>query len=810
VLGSKLKGWLGWPQPPELLGLMHPVKPWPLQMERYSRGIDNTHIDVSLSPRFAAQAGNLVRTMVHYDVTVHCWGSLEKQPSPRDLQGFRTSYRELQEGAMRQRQRLSTADWTRLAQLALLKLLLQLVPAKLQELRRSLESSRDAERALASGRRLEYHDRLVILAREEWAVAYRVYQRLFRLVTRLESGPLRRLRKSLLGVSWPVPREALFNALLQLPGLLAGEEMMHHYPILGMGESGIIYLDALNRCIVEVFRDYLPTWTQPGQRGVGEGASQQGGGRALHIIDRLDQGGLRGFLETEIVLSQLLAAEEYKKPQYSWLDDPDNLALLLASDGDLGEELEGAAPHWYRAGKHWRHFKHAVQEELVERLERTDITQRILASYWVPRLCQDLAGVVPARLIYEYLINRQGRRQLLRRLAADKQGLDITAVSRALDLAVGEIRQQSRASRRAYLMRILVDFLALRRDLKLAYKTFEAMDQIRICTDHDDISLSRANGLLYEFRMQDEQQEEQQRICCHTILKADVRGSTRITAELRAGRLNPATHFSQNFFNPINELLSDYGATKVFVEGDAVILSFLETSGDAQSSLSVARACGLAGRILEVVARQNVLNRRYGLPDLELGLGIAFADEEPTFLYDGDRPIMISPAINQADRLSSCAKVLRAAAFAQRGRPFRVEVLIPAEGSDATAGAKTDVLRYNVNGVELDEASFEKLKTELVLHRLDFPVSGKAERFHVGRYPDRRGRIQWLVVREAPVRVWDGGQISNRQAPGRRFYEVVVDATLLTLIRAKLRPSREDRSDDVDTAPRFPGPADRA
>jgi hypothetical protein len=84
----------------------------------------------------------------------------------------------------------------------------------------------------------------------------------------------------------------------------------------------------------------------------------------------------------------------------------------------------------------------------------------------------------------------------------------------------------------------------------------------------------------------------------------------------------------------VNRLLPELGAEKVFVEGDAVILALYDyesETGDGDSApssptgLPVARACGLARSILRVVAMQNVLNRRHGLPELELGLGIAYS-----------------------------------------------------------------------------------------------------------------------------------------------------------------------------------------
>jgi len=755
-----------------------------VQMERFSRGIDNAHVDVRISSAFTRAASELVRAMVRYDIASTYWGESESQPSPAIQEEFRRTYRGLMEAATGRSQSLNQAEWVRLAQLALFKHLLQLVPRAVEERRLNLAKSRDQVESLQTGRHLEFHERLVVVAREAHTIAYRVYRRLFRIVERLETSDLRKLRKSLFGVSWPVPREALFNPVLHLPNLFDEGVLMQHYPILFFEDKGKSRLDGLNRCVIDTFKSYLPTWTRPPSDS-GTGAERRGKGR-FHITERLDQGGLGGFLETEIILRRLLSEDEYKNPLYSWLDEPNNLERLL-NQGETGED------------KHWRHFARAVSDDLVQRLQRLDIMPRIVASYWTPRIVQELRGKVPARIVYQYLVGEQDKRKLLRRLGSGQGDWDPALAAKTLDFAGAELRQLKADSRREYALRVLSDFLILRRDLKLAYKTFEAMDHIRFLDDEEDVNLSRANGLLHEFRLGGEKQE-QERIVSHVILKADLRGSTRITAELRAKKLNPATHFSQNFFNPINEWLPDFGANKVFVEGDAVILSFLEYAGNAASRLCTAHACGMALRILEVVARQNLINRRHGLPELELGLGIAFAGEEPTFLYDEERRIMISPAINLADRLSSCAGLLRESALADADRVFRVEILFPGRGG-LPADNKTDVLRYNVNGIELDKAAFARLREEVTFQRMDLKLDGRPGRFHVARYPDRSGKLQWLAVRESAVGYWENGRIDERRTSERRFYEVVSDARLLALLRSKLRSTR-----DAVTQPG--GPAD--
>jgi hypothetical protein len=118
--------------------------------------------------------------------------------------------------------------------------------------------------------------------------------------------------------------------------------------------------------------------------------------------------------------------------------------------------------------------------------------------------------------------------------------------------------------------------------------------------------------------------------------------------------LNPASYFSLNFFDPISEILSEYDAHKVFIEGDAIILSIFEREDTPSGWYSVARACGMAINMLMIINRYNKKSQEYQLPILELGIGICHRADAPTFLFDGDNRIMISPAINLADRLSGC------------------------------------------------------------------------------------------------------------------------------------------------------------
>src|SRR5207244_1433936 len=89
--------------------------------------------------------------------------------------------------------------------------------------------------------------------------------------------------------------------------------------------------------------------------------------------------------------------------------------------------------------------------------------------------------------------------------------------------------------------------------------------------------LSKLNGTLYEFLLPEEARTHRERsVLRHVVLKADIRDSSRLTRSLLARDMNPASYFSLNFYEPVNKLLSKYGAAKVFVEGDAIILAMLE------------------------------------------------------------------------------------------------------------------------------------------------------------------------------------------------------------------------------------------
>src|SRR5258708_34311960 len=142
-------------------------------------------------------------------------------------------------------------------------------------------------------------------------------------------------------------------------------------------------------------------------------------------------------------------------------------------------------------------------------------------------------------------------------------------------------------------------------------------------------------------------------------------------------------------------MLEKFGSRKVFLEGDAIILAILER--EDEPGLAVSRMCVLAREIIEIVRGYNDLMQRSGMPQLELGIGITMQESAPLYLMDGEHQIMISEALNESDRLSSCNKRARKVMEPQAG-PFSLYPFQAAEPAPH-GNLGTAMLRFNLRRV---------------------------------------------------------------------------------------------------------------
>ena len=272
----------------------------------------------------------------------------------------------------------------------------------------------------------------------------------------------------------------------------------------------------------------------------------------------------------------------------------------------------------------------------------------------------------------------------------------------------------------------------------------------------------------------------------HAVVKADVRGSTRITQDLLARGLNPATLFSLNFYEPVKRILDRYGAAKVFIEGDAMVLAIFETESNRSHQRAVSKACALARQILAIAAAYNERPDASDLPRLELGVGIAFQGSAPTYWVDSDSRIMISRALNLSDRLSSCSKVARR----MLGRQI---VAVPAVRFPARHGRRSgrrsrrvpDPLQPERRGAERGRLR-QALRGDRAASRSRWsakcPGAARRTTFFIGQAPIGEA-LEPILLRRGFVRqLLSDGRIGPEGQ--RAYYEVCTDDRVLELVEA--------------------------
>ncbi len=458
----------------------------------------------------------------------------------------------------------------------------------------------------------------------------------------------------------------------------------------------------------------------------------------------------------------------------SWLCAPENARALVGTGTPDDSTAEGVA-------------KQERLAQWVRLLEDEQVMEHVIASYHTVPLLSEYAPRINPQQLKNALISRPECDRVERMI--QEHGKLSPA---SLYAAVAKVAGCRGAERAKVAARFLQDFSHYHRDLRRLEVLNAALDSINLVGTEKLRELSRMNGTLYEFLLPDEQQQtEEDRVLRHVVLKADVRDSTRLTRTLMEKGLNPASYFSLNFYDPVNKLLSKYGAQKVFLEGDAIILAILERTGEP--GLAVSRACVLAREIIEIVRGYNALMQRSGMPGLELGVGITLQESAPLYLMDGEHQIMISEALNQSDRLSSCNKRARKVMESQAG-PFHVYVFQTASAEptkDEEQNPEDTIVSYNLGGIRMNETAFRKLEQEISLVPLAVKLppamaSDKGEyKLSSGTVPVDRDIFRKIVVRESRVPRINVEDFSVQGWTERTYYEVCTDPAIYAALEKK-------------------------
>lgn len=738
-----------------------------LRLERFPRGADGFHIDVTLNPMLEEAAATFARALVRERVN-RLWKRPETPFSDGIVEGFDRIVVDQHALVVKKSRESHGIERVQLFQLAVAKVLLQAVDDELDSLREELDDTRFDPVTQSGGRSLKLHEMSVSLARHASTIRFEAARKLIAELMRLERGEMKNIRKAVLGVSWPIADQMLANPILQLDGVGSVRDFSRVYPILLFDMPSMC---AVNRFLLELFQPWLP-------ENVEHADASQPLDRSVVAVRR-DRGMANGFIETEGRVRCLVGPRELSDVSGNWLDLPDNAVALLG----------GCDAVWPRSDR-WHHrstesLQRKLNKQLTNMLANANLATPVYAAYELSAIYPSL-GVADAETpVFEYLKGELNRRDLVRRLASLDGISDASSVARHVDALRRKYRRKASAGKPQVLARFVGDFLRLRRDLKLAWRFMVGADALRLLHDEQEKALSRANNTLQTFSSPTEPVDTRGSVVGHVSIHVDVRGVNRLVSTLRERNLNPAAHFSRHYYDPITTLAHRFGALKVLVQSDALLFAIDEHAAHGSASPSVARACCFASALLDLVDLMNSTNDRLGLSPLEIGIGISYVDQPPAYLFDEGQRVMISPASSRARHMALCYVPLRKVCRSPSGRGLCVAM--PVQGEDGDRMGES-LVRYNVNGIELDAASFAQLHVEISLHKARIRRKGGdiAETLWVGHCTEIDGESHWLVIREQPVKLWMGRRLLDTDTEGRRFYEVVTERKLVDAISAQL------------------------
>lgn len=784
-------------------------------------GVDNIHHDVFLSPKFVQAARDYLFDLIRQNTSATYFSGIElRHARGPDHSSFRKLLSELLQSSLTQAKYHKNIEIDLLFRLGLLKFLTfemgnqfaNLILEGKEWIRQRGEHFERSQQAHVIKARLSE------LQSARRAVLRRVGQQVAQIVADVEDNIISKTRRALFGEDFAPFFELCKNRLIFLDGGKDDVYFLEHYVLLGNYVRDPDRFEAMDALFQEFLREagvtlnHDPSHTEAiethtallesveGIRRDIAGLEEQrentrkrlerGDGFFTKFLNSEDPADLKASLnDLELRLKHQECKLEELGPQIDaarqkldffvkdhagklgeYLNEPENAKRLF--DASFGEETE-------------RPLREQLLSRLLDRLEQYEILYHVLASYEIRPIASDYSPPVHLQQLRKALVSKEELKrveQVIKQVPAKQLSL------KAIEELSKKIRRYSPEETKAMVLRFASDFLRLRRDLHDAEHLTTCMERINLVTTENARELSRLNNRLYECVLQEEAKPQQDNVVSHVIIKADVRGSTRMTQDLLSRGLSPASHFSLNLHEPVKKLLDRYSAKKVFIEGDAIILAIFETESTLTYARSVAKACVLSRQILAVCNSYNESASDSDLPALELGLGVAFQGSAPTYWTDGDSRIMISKALNLSDRLSGCAKLAKRMLSNQKSHFSVFQFLNAMEGASAEE-LDEFLVRYNMNGIELNEEGFQKLSEEISLDsietKLDMPWGKQNVTLYFGEVPLGES-VELLVLRKGMARqlLPDGKMGGPTPHP---YYEVCTSPALYDLVAALIR-----------------------
>ncbi len=783
-------------------------------------GVDNIHHDVFLSPKFVQASRDYLFDLIRQSTKATYFSGIElRTVKAPDNAGYRKLLTDLLQSALTQAKYHKNIEIDLLFRLALLKFLTLEIGNQFANL--ILEGKEwIRQRGENFERSQQAHvikSRLSELQSSRRVVVRGVGQQVAQMVADAEDNVVSKARRALFGDDFAPLYELLKNRLVFLDGGKDDVFFLEHYVLLGNYVRDPDRFEAMDELFqgflqdagVAITRDAAYTEATQAHAAVMETA-QAMRDEIANLSDQRDS--LRKRLERgDSFLNKFLSSADPSDLKASLSDVEARLKHQEVKLEEFGPQIEASKQKLEFLTKDYkgrlgdylndpenakRLFDHsAVSEDgslrgklltnLLERLEQQEIIYHLLAGYEIRPIAGEYSPPVHLQQLRKAVVSKEEMKRLESVL---KQVPARQLSAKPIEDLSRKIRRFSREEKLSFVVRFTTDFLRLRRDLRNAEHLTTCMERINLVTTEQARELSRMNNQLYECVLQEEAKPQQDHVVSHVIIKADVRGSTKMTQDLLSRGLNPASHFSLNLHEPVKKLLDRYAAKKVFIEGDAIILAIFETESNRAYARAVAKACILSRQILAVCNSYNDRAATTDLPALELGIGVAFQGSAPTYWTDGDSRIMISKALNLSDRLSGCAKIAKRLMTGQKTHFSVYQFLTAMEGASAEE-LDEFLVRFNRNGIELNEEGFQKLSEEISLDsietKLEMPWGKESVTLHYGEVP-MGDSVELLVLRKGLAReLLPDGAIGI--ASSHPYYEVCTTGALYDLVAALIR-----------------------
>ena len=733
-------------------------------LDRIVPGVDNVRHDVYLSPSFCEAADEIVPQIIARNVELNEFFRIEKPAVwAEKVADFKRHYTRLMEDAVYKSKQENNPQIDFLAQTAVMKMLItdmrdqfEKTTTKIKNLIRK-DQMTDKQQADDTAKRKES---LSNVLQNKDVFLRKVGRQLFSLLADVNKEKLKTIREANFGVEKLLPDDIFENPIFHSLNHYHDTFLIDEYDIMfGRRLEDLDNYDNLISLLKRLFSEIIDESSQLEPKE--NGTLPDGSDRPTNSTDIYKY--LKHTENIDWLLNYFKTLEKIKKRKKQKSDTVDISSLkALAANQKF------------------------ILHDFFKAFKKARLIQRISASYEMRSIYRGYCPPLVPQQILLFMIDPKSRKIVTKRLKQLKKIYRKPFSLGPLKKQIKKLEFLSVKDKKKYLIRFLKGIAHYHRDIENHKVISEAMDRINLTTDDKILNLSRANNTLYEFLISSEKREDEKPIINHVVIKADVRGSTDITHQMIKRGLNPASYFSLNFFNPISDTLKDYGAVKVFIEGDAIILAIFEREKTPEGWYSVARACGIAMNMLFIIKRYNDNSKKNQLPILELGIGINYLDSSPTFLFDGNQRIMISSAINIADRQSSCSRSLRK--IVSKMRPaFNLYVYQTASEEDMLTTSDDISVRYNVNGIDLNPGGFKKLSKEINLttFKTDIPeLKLRNIKLHTGKFPLTSGRFQRLVIRESKIRQVHPDTFASIKPTNRSYFEVCTHPAVYQHVRS--------------------------